>query len=452
MASGQLLDRTRTHEWPVMAVAYSPNGRWLASAGYDARVVIRDARTWKVRNVIPTGIPLEDVAFSPDGRDVLTAGTDSVATTWRARTGQLLMRLVGHGGGILTDAEFVPDGRRVLTTSADGTTRLWDISPRGARDWLTVPGVRQIPAGVTFSPDGSTFAAPTQPTGVTLWSSTTGEEVMTLRGTTEKLTTVAFSPDGTKLAAGSDAVRDPPVWDLRTGELIRLVGHTSFVRAVTFTPDSERVITGGNEDGMIRVWDATTGEPTGVQAFAINRTVGVLAFAPGGQLVSGEWSELAVRDGDTLGLLKVLPGHEHLISGLAFSGDAVVTASFDGTARVWDLGAGRETFVFRGHRGPVNQAAASPDGSLVATTGEDGSTRLWEPLTGRERLTLTGHSSLVFGASFSPDGRFLATASPDGTVALHLLPIDELVDLARGRLTRGLTEEECAKYLLAPCP
>ena len=179
----------------------------------------------------------------------------------------MLLRLVGHGGGILTDAEFIPDGRRVLTTSADGTTRLWDISARGARDWLTVPGVRQIYAGVTFSPDGSTFAAPAHPTGVTLWSSATGEEVMTLGGTTEKLTTIAFSPDGTKLAAGSDAVRDPPVWDLRTGELTRLVGHSGFVRAVTFSPDSERVITGGTEDGTIRVWDAATGEPTGVQAF-----------------------------------------------------------------------------------------------------------------------------------------------------------------------------------------
>lgn len=268
------------------AVTISPDGRWLASTAYDAQVVIRNARTGKLRNTITSGTLFEDVTFSPDGEDVLTAGTDSVATIWRARTGQMLMRLVGHGGGILTDAEFMPDDEQVLTTSADGTTRLWDISVGGARDWLTVPGVRQMYPGVTFSPDGSIFAAPAHPTGVTLWRSATGEEVMTLDGTTEKLTTIVFSPDGTKLAAGSDTVRDPPVWDLRTGELTRLVGHTSFVRAVTFTPDSERVITGGNEDGIIRVWDAATGEPTGVEARAVNRTVGVLAFAPDGRLVA----------------------------------------------------------------------------------------------------------------------------------------------------------------------
>lgn len=95
----------------------------------------------------------------------------------------------------------------------------------------------------------------------------------------------------------------------------------------------------------------------------------------------------------------------------------------------------------------------SPDGALVATASLDGTAKLWDLATGREVLTLFGHDGPVNTVAFSPDGRFLATASGDGTVALHLLPIDELRDLARKRVTRTLTDEECRQYLhVGGCP
>jgi WD40 repeat protein len=109
--------------------------------------------------------------------------------------------------------------------------------------------------------------------------------------------------------------------------------------------------------------------------------------------------------------------------------------------------------TLRGHTARVHQVAVSPDGTRIATSSDDGTVRLWDSATGEERLTLRGHSYLVYGVDFSPDGRLLATASPDGTAALHLLPIDELVELARGRVTRDLTDDECRQYLhLERCP
>ncbi len=96
--------------------------------------------------------------------------------------------------------------------------------------------------------------------------------------------------------------------------------------------------------------------------------------------------------------------------------------------------------------------AVSPDGTLVATGSIDASTKLWDPATG-EVLTLFDHDLVVNAVAFSPDGRFLASVSGDGTVALDLLPIDELRDLGRDRVTRTLTDEECRRYLhVTSCP
>ncbi|HEU0042351.1 MAG TPA: hypothetical protein VFQ15_08375 [Jiangellaceae bacterium] len=109
-----------------------------------------------------------------------------------------------------------------------------------------------------------------------------------------------------------------------------------------------------------------------------------------------------------------------------------LTVGEDGT-HVWDFETGEPRFTLRGHTARLNQVDISPDGSRIATSSDDRTARLWDSATGAELLTLHSHSNLVYGVDFSPDGRLLATASPDGTVALHLLPIAELVELARGR-------------------
>jgi WD40 repeat protein len=131
----------------------------------------------------------------------------------------------------------------------------------------------------------------------------------------------------------------------------------------------------------------------------------------------------------------------------------LVTSGADATARLWDLETGSERPVLRGHQAVIGGVAVSPEGARIATASDDGTTRLWNATSGEEVLTLFGHRALVFGVAFSPDGRLLATASADGTVALHLLPIDELVTLARQRVTRELSDAECRRFLHRPdCP
>jgi WD40 repeat protein len=157
--------------------------------------------------------------------------------------------------------------------------------------------------------------------------------------------------------------------------------------------------------------------------------------------------ELALFEADTGDLVHLLEAHDHLAFGLQFAPDSqLVTASWDGTAKIWDIASGEVVSILRHDTAP-NEVAVSPDGARIATTAEDGTVRLWDRDTGRQVLTLYGHGDVAFSVAFSPDGRLLATSSPDGSVALYLLPIDDFVELARSRVTRDLTDDECRQYL-----
>ncbi len=449
------------HVWDITDVAFSPDGTRVATVSMDGSLRISDAGSGEALTTF-TGHAgeIESVDYSPDGTRIATGASDATARVWDAATGEPLLTLAGHTVGVQQVA-FTPDGEGLLTGGTDGTTRLWDISLEGGRDWLTVPGPNLRMGGVAFSPDGSTFAVPGQLRGVTIRDADTGAKLITLKGHNSPITRMAFSPDGTRLAgAGSSGRGDPrgnrtvPIWDVNTGKLVMtLIGHDDAVPAVAFSPDGRRLAT-SSYDRTVRVWDAATGKEQRV--LKVSDAAFGLGFSPDGRyLVAGfEDGDLTVWDATTLERQGELVAHTSYIQDLAFGSDGqVVTASGDGTAKIWDLASRRELATLREHTGPVLGVAVSPDGAVVATVSTDGTAKLWDPVTGRERLTLFGHDRLVHSVDFSPDGRLLATASGDGTVALYLLPIDELRKLARERVTRTLTDEECRQYLhVANCP
>ena len=445
----------------AFAVAFSPDRSRVATSAH------LDAQTWDAQ----TGKPLTTlsghtgdvlaVAYSPDGRRIATGANDGTARVWDAETGDTLLTLAGHTRDVNTVA-FTPDGDGLLTGAADGTARLWDISPTGGRDWLTVPGPADRQSGVSFSPDGTTFAVPGQISGVAIRDVDTGAKIISLEWHDASIRRMAFSPDGTRLAGGNGVIGEPfrtsstvPVWDVTTGKLeMTLRGHTRPVVAVAYSPDGRRLAT-SSYDGTVRLWDAVSGKE--LHAIDVDDVPFALGFSPDGRwLVSDDAAadSLIVWDADTLERQRGLRGHTNYIQDVAFGPDGtVVTASGDNTAKIWDLESGRNLATLRGHIGPLLAVAVSPNGALVATGSLDGTAKLWDFATGREKLTLFGHDGPVNTVAFSPDGRFLATVGGEGTVGLHLLPIDELRTLARERVTRSLTDEECRQYLhVATCP
>jgi WD40 repeat protein len=144
--------------------------------------------------------------------------------------------------------------------------------------------------------------------------------------------------------------------------------------------------------------------------------------------------------------------HEHLVWSAAFSADGttVVTASYDNTARLWEVASGKELAVLRGHENSVISAAFSADGTKVVTASTDNTARLWEIASGKELAVLRGHESWVYSAAFSADGTKVVTASEDKTARLwRVFPLGQaLVNDARLVLPRQLTREQKAKYFL----
>jgi WD40 repeat protein/DNA-binding SARP family transcriptional activator len=455
VTSGKIAMRLTHDVFVVTDVAFSPDGHRLATATIEGIARTWDTQTGKeLATFSGHAGELNSIAFSPDGRRIATAGTDGTARLWNATTGEHLMTLVGHSNGI-RDVAFTSDGDRLITSGLDDTTRVWDVTARGSRDWLTVTGPKLRMGGVAFSPDGSTFAVPNRRgPGVTVRESDSGQTRLVLKGHPAIIARLAYSPDGT-LLAGTDSAGvnqdeanwEIPIWDTDTGELVHVLkGHTADVVTSAFSADGTKLVT-SSYDGTLRIWDLASGTEEasldiGIDAFGLGFS------ADDRYLLAGTRSSIRVWDATDLEELDPLEGHEDWIQALAFGRDGMVASvSFDGTTRIWDIEARRELARMRGHSGPVVGVAFSPDGTTVATSGMDGTTKLWDVATGRERITLYGHSRLVHTVAFSPDGRFLATASGDGTVALHLLPIESLRELAQTRVTRTLTEAECLQYL-----
>lgn len=471
-------------------IAISADGGFLAAGG--GPVVVREVASG--REVSTVGIDAIDVAFAPDGDVVVTGELDGTVRLSDVTSGRELDVLFGHTAAVEA-VDVSPDGSLIASASGDGTVRLWETAT--GRPVLALAGQGGSVENVDFSADGSQVIGGSSAGAAKVWDITPAgsRELLTFAAGAPEQTRVAVDPDGTRLLS-SVFFDVPKIWDAQTGELLLSLDRVGPVFHATFSPDGETVATAG-VDGRIRLIQATTGDelfggPPGPPVTSV-------AFSPDGSLVSGsnvegvatvldvergadpltleghtgvvfdvafgpEGDILATTSQDETARIwdletgeatRVLSGHTNNVIGVDVSSDGafVATGSLDGTVRIWELGTGEAVHVLRGHGGAVFGVAFDDAGERLVSTSDDGTARIWRVEDGRELLTLRGHATGVTAASFFPGGRHLATAGQDGTIRVYTLSIEELIDVARQRLTRGFTDQECRQYLgIDRCP
>lgn len=425
--SPQLTTFLHGHTSYVRGVAFSPDGKTLASGSDDGTIILWDANTFQ-----PIGQPLightyqvSSVAFSPDGQKLASGSFDGTIILWDVLTHQPIgYPLKGHTHVVLTVA-FSPDGKTLASGSDDRTVILWDVStgqPSGqplGPHWANVKSV-------AFSPDGQTLVAGAYRTLV-FWDIATRQPLgPRLEEHQHYVTSVAFSPDGRILASGGDADNSITLWDAvsrqKIGEL-PLSDYSRGVLALAFSPDGKTLMSGG-PSGATVLWDVNTRKPISRLVSGGTDAVSSVAFSPDGRMLAsgiGNSIQLWTTD-DKQPLAQLLLSNFDYSGSVALSPDGKTLAlgSRDYTIFLFDV-ASRQ-FVgkaFKGHTSFVTSLTFSPDGKTLASGSEDNTIILWDVATQQQiGSPLKGHTKAIFSVSFSPNGKKLASGSQDKTIIL----------------------------------
>jgi WD40 repeat protein len=435
----------------VTAVAFSPDGKLLLSAGHEGTKMYlwnassgRPVRSWEAQPQIAA------LAFSADGTLVASGGADSHIHLWEVATGRLVHTFAGHAGRV-TALAFSRDGHRVFSSSYDGTVGVWNAANGGllatmfareSGDWLTVTpegffdasspavagGVLMVVSGFDTFSINPLLARLHRPDLVREKLGGDPARKVSAAAAAFDLNTLLARERRTNHSPAPQAEAAPP--SVLPVNVVQQIGHSSPLEALAYSPNG-RLVASGSNDNMVKLWDVATGRE--MRTFVgHSQPVKAVAFSPDGNyLASGsDDATLKLWDVTTGKAVRSFTGHSYGVTAVAFSHDGRYLLSgadaFEptkgagavGQVKMWEVSSGRAVRTFSGHSGRVNTVAFSPDGRLALSGGDDRRVKLWDLAAGQEVRSFLHHDGPVEAVAFSPDGRLALSGGKDKTMRL----------------------------------
>ena len=441
-------------DW-VRSIAFSPDGRYIASGSDDSGVRIWDAEmgTTQHRVEVRRGW-IHSVAFSSQGIIAAASDDDSI-TMWMASTGREIAHLEDQDNTPYSLC-FSPDGTKLAATCS-ARVLIWEAEPdMGFKKWNCVPkmGYGDNLQTITFSPDGKLLATGSTDGKIHMWDIRTGALLRTCDGHNNQIIkAVAFSKDGKLLASGADD-GNVVIWNvnrhdhniLKNGDiggtsedsdrpLYTLEPESGVINSIAFSPDSSGSRLAAATDVTIRVWDTKTGAKCQT-ILSQSSDIRSIAFGPNGSYLASASTDNSVHlwyaatEATNQDLVDPLPGRGG-VHGMTLSPDGrTIAAQYSDGLFLWDVESNQamqRKIELEGAKS-ITSIAFSPTWKYFVCSFYDGSVRIYDFASGKRLHRFNGHTDWVQGLAWSYNEDFIASASDDHTVRVWKIGGSEVAE------------------------